>query len=386
MLLQNYSIGVILKFYLKPIKVFKVIHQDIINGRRTPVKVSINGYTSAGYANKLYSMLSSLVIALLTDSAFIIRWKYISEFIEEPFNSTFATFNSNNDFNADYKKKTIHSISPKQSWQENKDLNTLINTSIPTNKHRFVYNQYNPLFFEICSNPIYYEKLKYYELVSEWTVENALTKINDYEKFSKNDKLNSVLQVGYEVGGNLLNKMWIPKKTIRDRVEYYYNKYFKGYYVIGIQLRYQYIDKVDTTTFLNCAKYLETELVESLESLGDSFNSTYKGVKWFMTSDNEHILKKLVVNYKNKVIVTTETMGHVEYKKSSYPRAIIDVELLSRCNELIITGGSTYGFVAAMKSLKQAYYVNGKSNMLTCRLHELSSPSLTNNKSGFAVF
>ena len=172
-----------------------------------------------------------------------------------------------------------------------------------------------------------------------------------------------------------MNKMWIPKKTIRDRVEYYYDNYFKGYYVIGIQLRYQYIDdKADTPTFLNCAKQLETEL---FPSLGDSFNRKYKGVKWFMTSDNELILNRLLTKNKHKAIVANETMGHVEENPNSYPRAIIDVELLSRCNELIITGGSTYGFVAAMKSLKKAYYINGRLNMSTCRLHELSRPSHT---------
>ena len=364
------------------IKDFKIIQQDIIYGKRYPVKVSINGYTPGGYANKLYSMLSSLVIALLTDSALVIRWNYISEFVEEPFDSAFSTFNLENNFNAEFKKETIKEANPRQGWQKSKDLNTLVHAYIPMNKRRFIYNRYDPFFFEICSNPIYYEKLKYYQLVSAETINDALTKLYDNGNFSDNDKLNSVLQVGYEVGGNLLNKMWIPKKNLRDRVEYYYNKYFKGYYVIGIQLRYHYIDdKTDTPTFLNCAKQLETDI---LKSLGDSFNSTYKGIKWFMTSDKEHILNRLVAENKHKAIVANETMGHVDERANAYPRAIIDVELLSRCNELVITGGSTFGFVASMKSLKKSYYVNGRSNMTTCRLHELSKPSLTDT--GYAIF
>ena len=320
-------------------------------------------------------MISSLVIALLTDSAVIIRWKYINELIEEPLDSAFATFDSENDFNACYKNETIKWITTRQGWEKNKTLNKFIYTYIPTKPRRFLYNRYDPYFFEICSNPIYYEKLKHYQLASAETINDALTKLYADGNFSNNDKLNSVLQVGYEVGGNLLNKMWIPKKNLRDRVEYYYDSYFKGYYVIGIQLRYHYIDdKADTPTFLNCAKQLETEL---FASLGDSFNSTYKGIKWFMTSDKEHILNRLVAENKHKAIVANETMGHVLENLNSYPRAIIDVELLSRCNELIITGGSTYGFVAAMKSLKKPYYVNGRSNMSTCRLHELSRPSHT---------
>jgi hypothetical protein len=67
-----------------PLLRFKEIHQDILEGKR-PLRVSINGYTIGGYGNKLYSMLSSLVIALLTDSAFLVRWDHINLYIKEPF-------------------------------------------------------------------------------------------------------------------------------------------------------------------------------------------------------------------------------------------------------------------------------------------------------------
>jgi hypothetical protein len=68
-----------------PLSRFKRIHEEILT-RKRDLKVSINGLANCGYANKLYSMLSSLVIALLTDSAFIVRWNHISLFIDEPFN------------------------------------------------------------------------------------------------------------------------------------------------------------------------------------------------------------------------------------------------------------------------------------------------------------
>ncbi len=71
---------------IDPLSQFRVIHQEILDGKR-PLKVSINGYTCCGYANRLYSMLSSLTIALLTDSAFIVRWNHIKLYIREPFNS-----------------------------------------------------------------------------------------------------------------------------------------------------------------------------------------------------------------------------------------------------------------------------------------------------------
>jgi hypothetical protein len=51
---------------------FRRVHREIIDGKR-PLKVSINGFTDGGYANKLYAMLTSTVIAILTDSAVIMN-------------------------------------------------------------------------------------------------------------------------------------------------------------------------------------------------------------------------------------------------------------------------------------------------------------------------
>ena len=64
---------------------FKKIHDEIMQGKRA-LKVSINGFTDGGYANKLYSMLSSLIVAIITDSAFIVNWHNISLYIREPLN------------------------------------------------------------------------------------------------------------------------------------------------------------------------------------------------------------------------------------------------------------------------------------------------------------
>ena len=59
-----------------------------------------------------------------------------------------------------------------------------------------------------------------------------------------NEKLNFVLMIGYEVAGNLLNKMWIPKNDIINTVNYYLNNIFFDYYIIGIQLRYDYLNDI----------------------------------------------------------------------------------------------------------------------------------------------
>ncbi len=97
-------------------------------------------------------------------------------------------------------------------------------------------------------------------------------------------------------------------------------------------------------------------------------------------------MKRIVAenHTKRNLVVANETLGHVVENFNAYPRTIIDVELLARCNQLVFTGGSTFGFVAAMKSQRAAYYINGRSNMTECKLHELGKPSLTDT--GYAVF
>ena len=72
---------------------------------------------------------------------------------------------------------------------------------------------------------------------------------------------------------------------------------------------------------------------------------------------------------------------------AGYEKAIIDVELLSRCDELIITGGSTFGFIAGMKSLKMPYYVNGFDNdMKSCRRNSLGFRNFSKTPDNVAVF
>ena len=103
----------------------------------------------------------------------------------------------------------------------------------------------------------------------------------------------------------------------------------------------------------------------------------YIFINRFVTSDSPSALKDMAEAHGNKTVVASEPMGHIAANAKAYPRAIIDVELLSRCHKIIITGGSTYGFLAAMKSLQHPYYVNGRVNMSRCRLHKHSRPSTT---------
>jgi hypothetical protein len=58
-------------------------------------------------------------------------------------------------------------------------------------------------------------------------------------------------------------------------------------------------------------------------------------------------------------------MLHLE-TGNSFEKSIVDSELLSKCDELIITGGSTYGFLAAMRMGRTPLFFNGMRNTKHC--------------------
>jgi hypothetical protein len=68
-------------------------------------------------------------------------------------------------------------------------------------------------------------------------------------------------------------------------------------------------------------------------------------------SDDSALLSRLVDQYgSEKIILADGHIGHVETDpNNSYERAILDNELFSRCDEMILTRYSTFGFVSAMK-------------------------------------
>lgn len=185
-----------------------------------------------------------------------------------------------------------------------------------------------------------------------------------------------MLRVGFEVGGNILNQVWILASSLQHHIQRIYEREFKNSFVIGLQLRFGdksfgtypanlYLNEMsDTLRFIECAQKIEA----SQTNLTNHF-------KWFITSDSQIELNKLLKAYPNRAFSLDEQIGRLEHSHSN-PRALIEVELLSKCNELIVTGGSTYGWIAAMKMLKMPYYINGyeEAASKTCMRAKLSEP------------
>jgi hypothetical protein len=78
--------------------------------------------------------------------------------------------------------------------------------------------------------------------------------------------------------------------------------------------------------------------------------------------------------YAGKVFTTSEEglIGHIItadntlHVADAYKRAVIDNELLSKCDELIMTAGSTYGMVAAIRSGRKPLFFSGMRRSRHC--------------------
>lgn len=239
------------------------------------------------------------------------------------------------------------------------------------------------IHFDLCSNPIYYEKLLHLNLAKNETIKSALNSLRIDKNLTQLETLEKVLRIGYEVSGSLLNEFWHPKWFIQDKIDQFLSKEFsKDYFIIGIQLRYFYLNHPnDTQKFIDCALHIENLHFKS---------SGKKEVKWFVTSDSNEFLIEFKEKHSNKVILNTNgKIGHVYLDPDSYERSIMDVEILSKTDELLLTGGSTYGFLSSIRKQKLPYYVNGRRKSgdefeKQCEIMKLSRPSVTDV--GAAVF
>jgi hypothetical protein len=71
----------------------------------------------------------------------------------------------------------------------------------------------------------------------------------------------------------------------------------------------------------------------------------------------------------------TGSIGHVVKDRDSYLRAIVDNELLSRCDEFIFTGGSTFGLLVGYRKGEYPLFFTGMSNSKKCERFSPSNPS-----------
>jgi hypothetical protein len=331
-------------------------------------KIVLNGNVINGYGNRLYAFLSSLLMAILLDAHLFSDWPEIDTFVQDPLHQVFNK-SLYMDFSNIHSSILVFKAASLNPWSVIKDLERLSKKELPEDKMIYHFDGFDAYFMELCCVPAYQDKLVEYGLVSIDVVKRAQEALED-KTMSLALKQDPIFQVGFDVGHNLLKHFWKIDPKFQLYIDKFYNEHFRGHTVIAMQLRYEYVSWDDTKLFIDCALAIQAQINK-------------KNVKWFLTTDYFEYLKLIEDEYSNKLIHTVNFAKENQID-SKYGVTILDNELMSMSDYLIISGGSTYGFVAAMRQNELPFYVNGRRNTEKCLKMKFSQPSITNL--GFSVF
>lgn len=325
-------------------------------------------FNPVGYGNNIFRILTAFMYTIITKSDLVIDWPEVEAFIEPPFENIFRRTQDLLEINDTSKIYQIHGKSI-NSWNPNKTL--LLNETVPENYVHYYVPDITAYFFDLCSNPNVLDKLASLGLVRQETIQRALNSLDD-ENIIENQKIEYFLLIGFEYAGSVLNKYWKINTYMQQKVDDYYSNNFQGAYVIGMQFRMLYLNEIDIQTFFECARSIENA------------HATRKYVKWYISSDDAELIKQVKKKFGHKILSSSGTIGHIALMRNSYQRTILDIELLSRCDELIITGGSTFGFIPALMNQRRPYYVNGQVDINTCQKFKFFSPP--KNYKNYSIF
>ena len=140
-------------------------------------------------------------------------------------------------------------------------------------------------------------------------------------------------------------------------------------------MRFEFLNIEDIDHFINCALKIE-KLQKN--------NTSHPRIKWFVITDQSDKIQNLIRNYEHKILFVDDKIGHIAYDPNAYEKTILDIELLSYCDEIILTGGSTFGFIGSIKRQKRPYFVEGKRTKNECKLLDFSKPARKPN--GFSTY
>lgn len=232
---------------------------------------------------------------------------------------------------------------------------------------KYFLNDINPYWFDLAANLMYARKLADLGVVRRETVERASMTLSSLNA-TKAQKLENLYLIGYEFGSYVLTNYWVLKPALEKKIADFAKAKFDSNFVIGIQLRHNHLNPEDIPVFIQCAEEIEVQARQKQKS---------RTFKWFISTENSQLVKKYFQNYTQKIISADGPIGHVENDSKFYERAIMDIELLGRCDVTILTGGSSFGFLGQMKYQKIPYYVEGKRKMPECQIFNFYAPSRT---------
>lgn len=220
---------------------FKKIQEwNIINGSNIKPKIVFNAVNAVGYCNRIYAMISTFTIALLTKSAFIMEWPYIKNFFEEPFVKAFGPFEKHGPLGLDHDLPSTCAFDPHtiNSWKKEKKI--LVNhrsiIDFP-NCTRYLVDKVAAYWFDLLQIREYADELVKYGYIRKATVDRAFERAQN-ETIDDRDKIESLHEIGFEYAGNFLKKHWILTQHMQKKLDKIVNNNFEGDFVIGNIFQY----------------------------------------------------------------------------------------------------------------------------------------------------
>ncbi len=140
---------------------------------------------AAGYGNRMYTVLSGLTISILTDRKVFIDWPEVKGFIKE--SVPFWSYRSNGKMNWARIKQLKPDVT--NIWKPEKNIRKIIKTRVEYDQEEVLFGNNAAYFFEICSNPDYYEKLYQLGLVKKETIKAARNTIEQMPQETNNSIL-----------------------------------------------------------------------------------------------------------------------------------------------------------------------------------------------------
>jgi hypothetical protein len=272
-------------------------------------------------------------MALVTNSAFIVNWEDIHKHIQEPLPNCFLNSSQIDNRLGYLFKMNDFEVFPyltDNSFNTNKNLSQYWQYEFD-GAQLLVFENIGPTFYDLACDTRFYSVFREYRLVSDDTLQRAFAIMNSTNIETNAQTLDTVYRVGFELAHNILKIFWRPKTVIIDKVQNIFGNYFKDKFVIGMQMRFKYLERKDVSVFFECAKRIESKVRN-------------KTVKWFISGDDEEKIETIKKVFPGKVITAPGKIAHVNEDLDGFERALIDIELLARTDETIITGGSTFGY------------------------------------------
>lgn len=184
------------------------VHTKILNEKNVSLrKIFFSSPGDGGYGNRLYTIISSTLIAILLKCQLVVNWRSKETLYIEPPVDLFDRVGINYGFNVN-SNQSYHFPHPSYPFEPVKNIKHLIEKpyNLPDKYMNYLYKSGRPLFTEISANVRYYDTFKYYKLAREETLSKALNALKDYKKFTNEELQSLVLNVAFEIGGNILNR------------------------------------------------------------------------------------------------------------------------------------------------------------------------------------